>query len=575
MRFLHRRPSSVPTSGKSTPKTTNATNTPYNRSTEELPATDSSTSEKQSIDEGSVSWFAVFMGLVASLGGFMFGYESGQISGFLQESDFRQRFAEHGRDFSNARSGTIVALLCIGTLLGCLISAPLADRIGRRYTISSAALFYIIGVIIEITSSTKWYQFAIGRLVAGLGIGALSVTVPMYQSESVPKKIRGTIVTSYQLLITIGIWTAYMVNYGTSKDYVNSAQWRIPNGLSALWALILGGLILLFPESPRYAYRMGHEEQARKTMGRLANVDPHGPHINREIAEIEEKLAAERAGGDHGMMEVFTGPRMMYRTLLGMILQAGQQLTGGNYFFYYVITIFTATGLSNPYVTSIIIGSVNVGATILAIIFGDRIGRRKALMGGAAWMFVCFVIYAFVGHFMLKEGHGNTSTAGSLLIVFTCLFIAAFATTWGPLVWSVVGELYPARYRAWGIALATSANWGMNFLISFFSPFITGKIDYYYGLVFGVCCLALFFIVYFFMIESLGRSLEEIDTMYVLHVDPRKSASWTGDDLGRDGPIAGTDQMFLTSGGRNIKKVTEGGDAVRAQSVHLEGSSST
>lgn len=126
-------------------------------------------------------------------------------------TDFLDRFGENG-EFSAARQGTIVGLLCIGTLIGCLVSGWLADKIGRRYTISSSAFFYIVGVIIEITSDRQWVQFAMGRLVAGLGIGALSTSVPMYQSESVPKNIRGATVSSYQLLITLGIWTAYMVS---------------------------------------------------------------------------------------------------------------------------------------------------------------------------------------------------------------------------------------------------------------------------------------------------------------------------------------------------------------------------
>jgi SP family sugar:H+ symporter-like MFS transporter len=125
-------------------------------------------------------------------------------------SDFLDRFGEDGK-FSAVRQGTIVALLCAGTLVGCLASGWICDRIGRRYTISASAFFYIIGVIIEITSSTEWVQFAMGRFTAGLGIGALSTSVPMYQSESVPKNIRGAVVSSYQLLITLGIWTAYMV----------------------------------------------------------------------------------------------------------------------------------------------------------------------------------------------------------------------------------------------------------------------------------------------------------------------------------------------------------------------------
>lgn len=159
----------------------------------------------------------------------MFGYESGQISGklsihvyqyeykltsiigFLQMSDFLKRFGQNG-EFSSVRQGTIVALLCAGTLVGCLGSGWICDKIGRRYTVSASAFFYIIGVIIEITSSTVWVQFAMGRFTAGLGIGALSTSVPMYQSESVPKKIRSVVVGSYQLAITLGIWTAYMVS---------------------------------------------------------------------------------------------------------------------------------------------------------------------------------------------------------------------------------------------------------------------------------------------------------------------------------------------------------------------------
>jgi SP family sugar:H+ symporter-like MFS transporter len=323
-----------------------------------------------------------------------------------------------------------------------LCSAPLADHFGRRLTISGSAFFYIVGVIIEITSERVWVQFAMGRFAAGLGIGALSTVVPMYQSESIPKRIRGATVSSYQLLITLGIWTAYMVNYGTVKDYTNSAQWRIPNGLSALWAIILGSTILLLPESPRFAYRQGKVDEARINMARLNGVDPHSAFIDNEIREIQDKLEAEAAGGDHPWHEIFTGPRMLYRTLLAMVLQAGQQLTGANYFFYYGTTIFTATGLENSYVTSIILGTVNVAATIVGLWIVENVGRRKAMMVGAAWMGVCLFIYALVGHYKLDPVNPqSTPEAGNIMIVFTCLFIAAFATTWGPLVWAIVGEM--------------------------------------------------------------------------------------------------------------------------------------
>ncbi|KAK4888680.1 hexose transporter hxt5 [Elasticomyces elasticus] len=486
-----------------------------------------------------VTFMAVFLGLVASVGGFLFGYASGQISGFFLMNDFAQRFGALQGDgtytFSAARQGTIVGLLCIGALFGSLIAGKIADSLGRRMAISVSALSCCVGMIIEISSSHAWYQFAIGRLFNGVGIGALSVVVPMYQSESSPAIIRGILVASYQLFITLGIWTAEMVNYGT-EAMPSSASWRIPNGLGFLWALVLGGGILFLPESPRFAFRMGREDEARETIAKLAGVSPDSPIVANQITEIRLKLEHEKAGANTAWHEIFTGPRMLYRTLLGMVLQAGQQLTGANFFFYYGTTVFAATGLSNSYVTQIILGSVNVGCTFGGLYVVQKCGRRNALMAGAAWMMMCFLVYAFVGHFMLDLNNPmNTPAAGNILIVFSCLFIAAFATTWGPLVWAVVAELYPARYRAPCMALATSSNWLFNFLMSFFTRFITGAIDYLYGLVFAGCCAALVVIVFFFVIESKDRSLEEIDTMYMLGVNPITSAKWDGSKANASG----------------------------------------
>lgn len=254
---------------------------------------------------------------------------------------------------------------------------------------------------------------------------------------------------------------------------------------------------------------------------------------------------------------------MLHRTLLGMILQAGQQLTGANFFFYYSTTIFKSVGLSNSYVTSIILGTVNVVATLFGLWLINVVGRRKALIGGALWMFGCFMIYTFVGTYTVQNH--NSHEGGTVLIVFTCLFICAFATTWGPLPWAIVGELYPTRYRAVCMALATASNWLLNFLISFFTSFITDKIHYWYGMVFGGSCLALVFIVYFFLIESKDRSLEEIDTMYTTGVSPIKSASWEASDLGSEG-LAGTGI------GNQVKKDEAACTGLLVQDENLEAS---
>ena len=309
--------------------------------------------------------------------------------------DFGRRFGVPNGSgsfaFSAARQGTIVGLLSVGALFGALIAGKMADTIGRRLSISIAALFTCVGVVIEISSSTSWVQFAVGRLFTGVSIGAMSVVVPMYQSECTPAVIRGVVVSSYQLLITLGIWTAEMVNWGTEAR-LNSGSWRIPNGLSFAWALVLGAAMLFLPESPRYAYSRGRLEEARDTIARLSGLPRDSEGVNQQIADIQAKVEHEQQSGkDLRWTEIFTGPRMAHRTILGIVLQAGQQLTGANFFFYFGTTVFAATGISNSYTTQIILGSVNVGCTIVGLWVVKRFGRRPILMIGAAWMMMCFL----------------------------------------------------------------------------------------------------------------------------------------------------------------------------------------
>lgn len=310
-------------------------------------------------------------------------------------NDYARRFGSLEDDgtyaFSAARQGTIVGLVCVGALFGSLIAGHMADVIGRRICISASAFFACIGTVIEISSSTNWVQFALGRLVTGLSIGALSVVVPMYQSESVPAVIRGVVVSSYQLLITLGIWTAEMVNWGT-ESLDSSASWRIPNGLTFAWALVLGISILFLPESPRFAYSRGEKEKARRNIARLNGLAEDSPIVQNQIDELDSILTQERNSvAGFRWIEIFTGPRMLYRTILGIVLQGGQQLTGANFFFYFGTTVFEATGIKNSYTTQLILGSVNVVCTIAGLWIIRRFNRRIILISGALWMMMCFL----------------------------------------------------------------------------------------------------------------------------------------------------------------------------------------
>lgn len=423
---------------------------------------ESDAGEKAGFDDSPVTMFRMrifIMALLVSLGGLIFGFDTGQISGFVAMDDFKLRFAEliPGGDpsnpadhvFSNSREGTIVGLLSIGTLVGCLIAGPLADATGRRISIVIWNVIFIIGVIVQVATMGygKWYQIAVGRLVAGLGVGGLSVLTPMYQSETAPKQIRGALVCMYQLFITFGIFLAYCINLGTEK-IDSPASWRITMGVGFIFPAIFISGIMFMRESPRWDYRQGKIDAARTTLAKSYGTSENHIMVVTELREIQEKFDAESAGGvTHPWYEIFTGPRMAYRTILGITLQILQQLTGANFFFYYGTSVFQSVGLSNSFVTSLILGAVNFGCTFIGLYVVENFGRRKALITGGSFMFIFFMVFASVGHFVLQPSYprdaqgnvdttmGGDKTAGTVMIVFACLFILAYATTWGPIIW--------------------------------------------------------------------------------------------------------------------------------------------
>lgn len=298
-------------------------------------------------------------------------------------------------------------------------------------------------------------------------------------------------------------------------------------GITCIWGLILGLGMIFFPETPRYDYRCGRVDAARKTMMFFYGIPDNHVQLFREMEEIQEKDAEDKMTANEPFYQMFFAPGMLYRLALGMILQMLQQLTGANYYFYYGTTVFQGAGIDNSYVTQMIMGGVNFGTTFLALYFIERLGRRKSLILGASWMFVCFMIYSSVGHFLLdRDIPQNTPGPGKVMVVFACLFITGYASTWGPMVWALISEMYPSRYRAQAMSLPTASNWLWNFLLAFFTPFINKAIDFRYGYVFSGALVLGIFVVYFGVIETSGRTIEEVDTMYRLGVKPWKSSDF-------------------------------------------------
>ncbi|CAI7079441.1 AVN_collapsed_G0011890.mRNA.1.CDS.1 [Saccharomyces cerevisiae] len=473
------------------------------------------------------------MCIMIAFGGFVFGWDTGTISGFVNQTDFIRRFGMKHKDgsyyLSKVRTGLIVSIFNIGCAIGGIILSKLGDMYGRKMGLIVVVVIYIIGIIIQIASINKWYQYFIGRIISGLGVGGIAVLSPMLISEVSPKHLRGTLVSCYQLMITAGIFLGYCTNYGT-KTYSNSVQWRVPLGLCFAWALFMIGGMTFVPESPRYLAEVGKIEEAKRSIAVSNKVAVDDPSVLAEVEAVLAGVEAEKLAGNASWGELFSSKtKVLQRLIMGAMIQSLQQLTGDNYFFYYGTTIFKAVGLSDSFETSIVLGIVNFASTFVGIYVVDRYGRRTCLLWGAASMTACMVVYASVGVTRLwPNGQDQPSSkgAGNCMICFACFYIFCFATTWAPIPYVVVSETFPLRVKSKAMSIATAANWLWGFLIGFFTPFITGAINFYYGYVFMGCLVFMFFYVLLVVPETKGLTLEEVNTMWEEGVLPWKSASW-------------------------------------------------
>lgn len=464
---------------------------------------------------------AIMCCLIA-FGGYVFGWDTGTISGFVNMPEFIHRFGQISGEgtyyLSKARTGLMVSIFNIGCALGGVTLGKTADMYGRKIGLMITMVVYIVGIIIQIASVKSWVQYFIGRIIAGLAVGAVSVLAPMFISETAPKAIRGALVSMYQLMITLGIFLGYCTTYGTYHGYSDSRQWRIPLGLSFAWALLMILGMVFTPESPRYLIEAGRLDEAKASLAKVNRTDVDSDFIKNEMDILVAAIELEQSAGNASWGELFTGkPKIFYRLVVGVVLQSLQQLTGDNYFFYYGTLIFQSVGLKDSFETSIIFGVINFASTFLSLFVVDRFGRRKTLMGGSAGMLVCLVIYASIGVKNLYSGGFGVDAnkpVGDAMIFLACFFIFFFATTWGPAVYVVVSETYPLRIRSKGMAIATAANWLWGFLIAFFTPFIAGAIHFAYGYVFFGCLVFSFFFVFAFVPETKGLSLEEVDELY-------------------------------------------------------------
>ena len=384
----------------------------------------------------------------AALGGLLFGYDTGVISGALL-------FLRDAFSLSPFMQGVVTSIALLGAAVGAAAAGEVSDRYGRRPVIFVTALIFVAGSLVS-AFATSLTILLVGRLLVGLGIGVSSMLAPLYLAETAPPATRGAMVSLNQLMITVGILVSYLVGYALAAG----GDWRWMLGLGAVPGLVLAGGMLALPESPRWLAGHGHLADARRSLQALRGSEESMRAIEAELAKIEADLAREKTTADRLPL---SDPSVRLPLIVGVGLAVFQQVTGINTVIYFAPTIFQAAGLSSASASILAtagIGAVNVVFTLVAIRLIDRVGRRVLLLTGLAGMALSLV--ALGAAFLVGTGGAlGWVTAASLTA-----YVAFFAVGLGPVFWLLISEIFPTAARGRGMSLATVANWGFNLLVA-------------------------------------------------------------------------------------------------------------
>jgi sugar porter (SP) family MFS transporter len=496
--------------------------------------------------EAPVTVKAYLMCVFAAFGGFFFGYDSGYVGGVLGMKYFIHQFQklpypaagatpDQSAYFvlSSSNNSLIVSILSAGTFFGAIIAGDLSDWFGRRTTIITGCGVFAVGVALQLASSSI-ALLAVGRIIAGFGVGFVSAIIILYMSEIAPRKVRGAIVAGYQFAITLGLMVASCVDYAT-QNRLDSGSYRIPISIQLIPAIILATGLFILPESPRYFVIKGQLEKAAAVLSRVRGQPQDSEYIQQELAEIianheYEMSVIPQSGYFSSWANCFKGglskpSSNLRRTILGTSLQMMQQWTGVNFIFYYsTIFLQSLNTISNPFLISMIFTIVNVCSTPISFWTVERFGRRTILIWGALGMVICQFIVGAVGTAL--PGNENATRA---LIAFICIYIFFFASTWGPGAWVVIGEIFPIPIRSRGVGLSTASNWLWNCIIAVITPYMVGKDKGNLGpkvfFIWGSLCAVCFVYSYLLIPETKGLSLEQVDRMFE-ETTPRHSSKW-------------------------------------------------
>ncbi|KAJ3307361.1 hypothetical protein HDV03_000009 [Kappamyces sp. JEL0829] len=465
------------------------------------------------------------------MGGLLFGYEIGVVGQVLGMPSFQLffnmaidspdatdasfKFAEGPNSVAMNQLTTFVFLA--GCALGAAFSTVICDMFGRKKPIALGGVFFLAGAVFQTIAGNEGVFF-IGRALSGIAIGVMSMCVPLFISETAPTEIRGRMTTVYQLMITIGIVIASVTNAiiiqtVQVKDFRDNLTWRLAISMQAVPAFILVLLCLVIPESPRWLADKDRNDEALAVIAKLRSSPLSEAKVQEEYKDIVDGVAFERTVGSGSWSEIFS-PGILNRVVIACILQLFQQWTGINVIMYYGNDLYKAMGFS-AFAASIplpiIYNCVNMLMTFPGMYLIERMGRKKLLTYGAFLMAVSHILVCV----WLNLGNSTGNSAFYFLAYINVLtFDMGFASTWGPVVWSYQSEIFPLRVRAKGTGLATMSNWVNNAVISYVAPLISKALERNLYIVFASTCVAMGVYAYFFVPETMGKSLEEMDDIF-------------------------------------------------------------
>ncbi|KAI9759747.1 MAG: hypothetical protein M4579_002132 [Chaenotheca gracillima] len=465
--------------------------------------------------------------LLASLGGFSFGYDQGVVSLILTLPQFQSQFPEVAPDDPHYgfHQGFLTGMLELGAFLGCLFYPKLADVISRKWGLTCAVLVYTLGAIIQ-TAAMNYATLVVGRTIGGIGVGTLAMGAPLYISEIAPPELRGSLLVLEQLSIVTGAIISYWITYGT-RSMVGDWQFRLPFLLQIVPALGVGIGIHFFPYSPRWLALKGRRKECLESLSILRRLPMDDHRVQQEWKGIlmEVHFQAEMDAREHPnagafMLEIYSWldlfkPKYIKRTIVALGLPFFQQFSGINAFEYYAPTFFAALG--QDYEMSLILtGMVNICqfvAVFPALLYLDRLGRRNlSIWGGIAMGIPHAIMAGIVGKYSCCWS--SYRGVGWLGVALIYIYILAYGVSYGPLAWCLPAEVFPNSRRAKGVGLATATNWLSNFVIGVAVPPMVIGIGFGTFVFFACFCFLAAAFSYFFIPETSGKTLEQMDVVF-------------------------------------------------------------